>query len=290
MKKFSPGEIAAICYADVFDYPLTEEEVKKYRIGNVAVALVVAGKLAETSPVATNSTYFFLRNREKIVKLRKKREHWAQKKLNSTRRVIAFLQLIPTIQLIAVTGALAMHNADQNDDIDLLIVSKPGTVWTTRLLSIFLVELLGKRRRPRSVEQADTICLNMFIDEDHLKVPSYEQDIFSAHEVVQVTALFDRGGVEEKFRWENKWIGSYLPKFKENSTLKNHHKFRWILMLRSWTVIERLLQLLQLRYMSRKRTTEVIEEGYLRFHPRDARGWIIPEYHKRLRKYGLEMI
>lgn len=289
----SPGQIAAICYADVFDYPLTKGELKKYEI-NVAATLAVANKkLAGQGPVATkDQNYCYLEGRENVVHLRKKREQWAKEKFRAAQSVVSFLQKIPTIQLIAVTGALAMNNTDKHDDIDLLVVSSPHSVWTTRFLSIAMVELLGKRRRPRDHSFGDKICLNMFLDTDHLMVPKREQDLFSAHEVAQVRVLFDRGTIENKFHHENSWITQYLPKFKGQSSKvkeiqkKKSSKILWILEFVLWT-FERFAEFVQMRYMDSKRTSEVVSEGYLRFHPNDAREWILPAYQKRLRKCGL---
>ena len=48
------------------------------------------------------------------------------------------------------------------------------------------------------------------------------------------------------------------------------------------------LKQLQIAYMQNQRTKEIISDAYLRFHPDDAREWILREYQKRLRKYGLE--
>lgn len=43
----------------------------------------------------------------------------------------------------------------------------------------------------------------------------------------------------------------------------------------------------QLKYMQPRRTTEVIEPGRIRFHPRDCREWILKEYKKRLDELGI---
>ncbi len=50
------------------------------------------------------------------------------------------------------------------------------------------------------------------------------------------------------------------------------------------TQLEALAQKGQLRYMEPRRTTEVIEPGRIRFHPQDAREWILKEYQSRLKK------
>jgi hypothetical protein len=52
--------------------------------------------------------------------------------------------------------------------------------------------------------------------------------------------------------------------------------------------LEALARWLQLKYMASKRTTEVIETGRLRFHPQDARNWVLKEYQKRLKKLQLD--
>jgi hypothetical protein len=54
------------------------------------------------------------------------------------------------------------------------------------------------------------------------------------------------------------------------------------------TQLEALARWAQLRYMAKKRTTEVVEKGRLRFHPQDARSWVLPEYQQRLKKLGAE--
>lgn len=52
--------------------------------------------------------------------------------------------------------------------------------------------------------------------------------------------------------------------------------------------LEALARWVQLKYMAKKRTTEVVEEGRLRFHPQDAREWVLPEYQKKLKELGIE--
>lgn len=52
--------------------------------------------------------------------------------------------------------------------------------------------------------------------------------------------------------------------------------------------LEALACRLQLKYMAPRRTTEVIEPGRIRFHPQDARKWVLEEYQERLKELGLE--
>ena len=50
------------------------------------------------------------------------------------------------------------------------------------------------------------------------------------------------------------------------------------------TKLEALAQRAQLRYMNPRRTSEVVEPGRIRFHPQDAREWVLREYNSRLKK------
>ncbi len=55
-----------------------------------------------------------------------------------------------------------------------------------------------------------------------------------------------------------------------------------------FTKLEAIARWLQLKYMEPKRTTEIIEAGRIRFHPQDARDWVLKEYQKRLKKLHLD--
>lgn len=116
--------------------------------------------------------------------------------------------------MVAVTGNLAMDNAEKNDDIDLLIVTARKRLWLTRLLTNFLVEIVANRRRPNDKEVKDKICLNMFLTEDHLKIPLKEQNLFTAHEVCQLKLLWQRKNSYQKFIQKNLWSQKFLPNWK----------------------------------------------------------------------------
>lgn len=55
-----------------------------------------------------------------------------------------------------------------------------------------------------------------------------------------------------------------------------------------FTKLEALVRWAQLKYMAPRRTTEVVEPGRIRFHPQDARKWVLKEYKKRLAELGIE--
>lgn len=55
-----------------------------------------------------------------------------------------------------------------------------------------------------------------------------------------------------------------------------------------FTKLEALARWLQLKYMKSRRTTEIVEPGRIRFHPKDARKWVLRKYRERLNKLGIK--
>lgn len=205
--------LRTLAYADIFDYPLTEQEISQFLISELPQKI-----LGLPQGVTQRSGLYFLKGREKIVAIRKKREKWSQDKLKIAERVAKWLKLIPTIKMVAVTGALAMNNADRDDDIDLLIVAAKNRLWLTRLLTVFLVELVARRRRPGDPPAGgrvrDKICLNMFLDENHLAMLQNERDLYAAHEVCQLKPLWSRNNGYQRFLAANLWSQKFLANWK----------------------------------------------------------------------------
>jgi hypothetical protein len=276
---------ATVAYADVFDYPLTGDDLYFRCIKKIP------GKNLRARPIpgiARNNYLMFLKGRQSIVETYKKRHEYSKLKWIAARNIAWKLQIIPTIFLVGVTGGLAVNNADLSDDIDLFFITARGTVWITRLLVNIAVGFYGKRRKPGDKHVTDLICLNMFISDDAMRLPEAEQDLFSAHEVLQMEPVWSRRDTYRRFLQANMWVKDFLPvAWKIKQVGRNQHPkvSHW------WTRVSRNIlrrfeipaKFLQLWYMSKRRTSEIITDRVLRFHPNDARTWIRKAYEKRLK-------
>jgi hypothetical protein len=214
MNKIQTAILRTLAYADVFNYPLTLKELHRFLIGKKTDSQGLKKTLKTLKKISSRGDYFFLKNKEKNVYLRRKRKKWSQGKWLLARKVASWLRLIPWIKMVTVTGNLAMDNAEQDDDVDLLIITAKKRLWLTRLLTNFLVEIVANRRRPGDKEVKDKICLNMFLDENHLKLPVKEQNLFTAHEVCQLKPLWVRNQLYQRFIQENLWCQRFLPNWK----------------------------------------------------------------------------
>ncbi|KKS98199.1 MAG: hypothetical protein UV73_C0003G0141 [Candidatus Gottesmanbacteria bacterium GW2011_GWA2_43_14] len=276
--------IRTICYADVFDFPLTIPEVRKYLIGFSLPGLKekdLIKKVKYLPDISSKSGYYFLKGRETNVSGRLRKEYFSGQKYKLLQKILKFMTFWPQVLMIGVTGTLAMNNADRDDDIDLLLVSDSRQLWTTRFLVVSLLKTLGLYRNPKDTKVNNKICLNMYLDENHLELPVAERDLYSAHEIIQLLPVYDRGGYYQKFRSSNSWVNQFLPNsevFAGNNSENPSGKSRQELFTES------ILRKIQLWKINKNLSNEVIRPGFLRFHPHDNREKILKKYQHNLQK------
>lgn len=290
-ERISPQDaiLATVAYADVFDYPLRRDELTHWMLLNFQKAW----KIKE---IEMKDGYWYLKGRANIIKLRRQREAWQAEKWGIAQRAAGYLSWIPTLHLVGVTGGLAINNARQDDDIDLLIICARGTLWISRLLATVMISVLGLRRLPRQKHVANKVCLNMFMSPRHdlgwgVDVPGDERDCFSAHEVLQMHPLWEQPGTYRKFLGNNHWVEAYLPNaWHSNSKSGIPEAYKTpAIVLWVFRVFEFPAKVIQLWYMAHHRTNEVITDTILRFHPKDARIWIKRKLSARLAKFNIPL-
>ncbi len=167
----SKQEIASIYYHDIFDYPLTLKELTRWSTGRKVDLNNLSEEIA-SSQIRTSRGLFYIKGREKITIKRLMRFSASTKKIKIANKAVRHIKKIPTVKAVCITGALAMKNADENSDIDLMIITKKGTLWTTRLVVYALIRLYGiPARKPMEKHEKDKLCLNMWLDETSLAWP-----------------------------------------------------------------------------------------------------------------------
>jgi D-beta-D-heptose 7-phosphate kinase/D-beta-D-heptose 1-phosphate adenosyltransferase len=290
-----------LCYADVFEFPLTAREVWRYLISprqrsRAEVEAVLVNLVESPEPwLRREDNFFCLIGGDDLAGARRLKAREAVRKEKIVQKYLPALTFLPSVLLVAVTGSLALGVAGEDEDIDVLVVAGEGTVWVTRLLLTATLDLLGRRRKPNGGSMKDKICLNMFLDETSLSVPEKERDLYTAHEVLQMKPLFDRGNIYRRFLEANYWVGAcmangYNEKMRSSGSRRGkgeggwRSRHRWLEAL--FRLLEPLARALQLRYMRPRVTKEILTDSIIRFHPQDARDWILPEYKNRLLTRG----
>ena len=197
--------VQTVAYSDVFDYPLTADEIQRYLIGVAASRGLVRTALTNGSSRLVRDTltrtgrYFTLAGRESAVETRRARAATA---IDYWKRAVRYGHLIgnlPFVRMVAVTGALAMDNV-ADGDIDYLVVTEPGRLWLCRAVVVGLVRTAAFR--------GTELCPNYFLSERALELG--ERNLFTAHEVAQMVPLYGMATYQQ-LRKLNRWTETYLP-------------------------------------------------------------------------------
>jgi hypothetical protein len=292
----SDSVFKTLAYADIFDYPLTAEEIDRFLIsGQLVNQKKVQEKLfflKKKKKIGEKKGFYFLKGREKTVLIRKNRQKWSQEKLKTGQRWAGFLKPIPWIKAVLITGALARRNADEKDDIDWLVITQKNRLWLSRFFSLLVLEILGVRRRPGQNQAENKICPNMFLTESSLGLPKQEQGLYAACEILQAELIWEKNQTYSRFIKANQWVKKYLGNAyawrlnQAGDRIRESKRFQQ----RDWLAKpffdfwERLAFKLQRGYMKSKKTREIVEGERALFHPQDARVWVMRKYQEKTQK------
>jgi len=269
--KISVPMYRALCYASVFRFPLTEEEMKRYAIRHgphVSLDDIVRR-------VVYRREYYCLKGNEKDIDRRIRNLPYVDAKMRHAHFAARLFALVPTVLGVFITGGLAVGNVQKDDDIDFLIVTKQGWVWTTRFMLVVMSKLIGKythkreRREDATFADANTWCLNMWLDETALAVPLTQRNVYTAHEVIQALPLVNREKIAERFLWANRWAGGWV-KIKSDAKFIDVKKT-------SITMIEKVFYAMQTYRMTKRQS---IYSAI--FHPGDTGGEVNKIYFRSL--------
>ena len=284
--------LGALAYADLFDYPLTLDEIVRYQVDTCLLPEEIASCLTDAKTLArslarSDDGFYALAGRETIFATRRKRAAASARIWARARSYTRLLAHFPFVRMIAVTGALAVNNIADKPDIDLLVVTAPGRVWITRRLIVGLVRLARILN--------DDLCPNYIISEDHLRLD--QRDLFTAHELAQMVPYYGFG-LYERMLAENDWAAKYLPAAFEGTP----HDGRDV--RRTWLRrgLERILALgvldcwerWEMRRLQRKLRPKYGDSAEVICSPDQCKGhtglhrhWVTTRYEQRLHELDL---
>lgn len=286
--------LAAILYADIFHYPLTVRELTQWIPSDTPISSRSMNsqvkELVKRHRVGYTPPFLYVSGHKKTIQFRIDRLAASTGKWQQIRRTAKLLRYISTIGMVGVTGGLAVNNADNEDDIDLIIVAKQHTLWITRFLATVCIELVSKRRHRMDTKVSNAICLNMFLTDGALQLPKKEHGWYTAHEVLQMVPLWQRNHMYTKYLQANSWVRKWFRakyEFQQQIQIptyntRNKH-IKW------YQIFEQPIKRLQVWYMRNRRTTEIVSDSIIRFHPKDARIWIRKSFLTKLHRYKVPL-
>lgn len=263
-----------VAYSRFFNFPLTSKEIHHWLISS------------KTYSYQQIQPFFPPKIKPENQLIRQRLFQITTKKRDIARQALCLIKLFPSIKLVAITGSVAIGNPDEDDDIDLLIVTSSHTLWLTRLFLIPLFSLFFKRRQPKLFQrQSNSFCFNLWLDRCSLTVPKSKRSLYTAHEVLQIYPIYDRDFTYARFIRKNSWTKKYLAnaythicsQFSSKSVSKPRLTIFTIVLL------NRLAYKIQRFYMNPKITKEIVSLHQAFFHPRDLTPTINHYLSKKLK-------
>src|SRR5262245_53981857 len=119
MDTLAPAVLRTLAYFDVFDYPVTADQlwrwlyvekgdvlkVERYSVEDVTKALNAPEMKKK---VGQRDGYFFLAGREGIVATRQQRAEFTKKKMRRVETAVKYLELVPYVRMIALVNTMAI--------------------------------------------------------------------------------------------------------------------------------------------------------------------------------------
>jgi glycosyltransferase involved in cell wall biosynthesis len=282
--------LATVVYADLFDAPITVDEVARTCLGaRLSPAeirqRVTAPPLADLLTLDATDT-LTLRGREKLIALREDGVRRTAELLDRHQSVIRALASLPFVRMLALSGGTAHKNARGGDDIDLFVVATAGRAYTAYTM-LFLASYLTRRR--------GILCPNYLVDENHLQI-AYHHDLFTAHQAISLVPIAGLNTFDAFVRANEAWVRGFYPAFLPRAPGATMTASPWQRLAEGalrWSLgdqVERLLSIgwrfhLGRRAASAPRPDLVLDPGILKLHLSDHRRRVLDKFADRLRTF-----
>ena len=179
-------------YFDLFQYPLTGEEIYTFNSAGVTLRAVneALDELTGSKSVFKIGEFFSLHNNYSL----------AERRRNGNQ--LATAHLIPYVKGIAVSGSLSKNFATDKTDIDFFIITTANRLWIARTCMHLYKKITFLRGRQ------NWFCMNYYVDENAMEIP--EKNIFTAVEIITLLPMHGKECLD-RFIEQNKWTDSFFP-------------------------------------------------------------------------------
>lgn len=142
-------------------------------------------------------------------------------------RYIPLFRTLPFVQGVFVSGSLALGTVKDQSDFDFLVISKPSRLYTLRLFSVLLFDVLGIRRKPgHGVGQTkDRLCLNHYLSSSSLVMKDrLVEGMFLYTHLVPVYLVNE--DLVARFFGANEWVKDYFFRVVFEERVRLSARFR----------------------------------------------------------------
>lgn len=294
--------LRTVCWFSLFDYPLSLFEVWKwllepdrpYDLAQVARVLEQSPWLQERLDFSEGFYLLKQASTSNACAVRRERFLDASRKFDRLRRACAYFSLLPGVRSVAAVNTLAWWHTTQTSDIDLFIVTRPGSIWSSRFFLVVPFALLGQRPT-HDDSRADPFCFSFFVTQDHLQLESLKvasKDHYLAFWLKSMVPMIDKDQQTETVDKLNKWATSVLPHARVRSLHHTHRPKKTATLPLQPKWIDPLFRAIQRRRLpqelvdlANKDTRVVINDTMLKFHENDRRAHFMERYTETVSRH-----
>ncbi len=199
--------LSTLLYFDIFDYPLSRDQLyfylmyvkpERFEFERVLDELLADGKICATAG------WHHLPGHEALIHKRQEGENHARRLWSMAYEAAGRMRHLPFVRGIYLSGDLSKGVAGHDSDIDFFIITARRRVWICKLfLAIF--RRIG-RNNPDKL-----LCFNYLLSESHLDLE--ERNLFTAAEVIGLAPLYGLR-VFRRFLRHNDWVAGYFPRYR----------------------------------------------------------------------------
>lgn len=251
----------------------------------VALATVLAVLMEQCSKtdseIKTFRGYYFLKSRDDGFVLKRLENYLhAVKRERRIRRYGGFARYIPFVRGVGLVGSQALGQYRAESDIDILVFTAPGFLWTARVLITIYFQLLGVRRYGNKI--ATRFCLNHYVAGP--KQLQRDRNIYTASEYLKMRPLYPSRTIE-RFKQNNlSWIRIFFPHATADTETRTPQSrlqrvLEKILKNKFGQFIERQLKRLLIGRITQDDFV-VVEDDELSFHPHNRKADLFAAFFK----------
>lgn len=191
--------------------------------------------------------------------------------------VLSFVRNLPDVRFAALSGGCA-HDAADDGDIDVFVVTNRGALWRTLLRATLVSKARGWRR---------LLCMNYLVDETAQALPW--RDFYGAFELISLRPLTAGAGLAELFHanpWAHPIFPNFVPAGREGQNPLNQKDTA-----SGGNLLEaaaRMIQRPYLRYRLPACTGVELSDHVVRLHTTDHRTRLRGLFQDALRRIGME--
>ncbi|MFA6427867.1 MAG: hypothetical protein WCW16_05545 [Candidatus Magasanikbacteria bacterium] len=223
--------IKTLSYFDLFQYPLTREELYRNLWDTDSADLKLdytdfVKQVEVYDEIGYKHGFYFLSGNEEHVARRQNRVRIIEEKMQIAKRGIKKLRWIPFVRAVCVCNTVALGTAVEESDVDIFVIARKGRIWFVRFWSTLILKLF--RLRTSKGNMKNKICLSFFVSDSQLNLEflcAFEDDIYLVYWLGHLVPVYDPDNLLHSMYKANTWTKKYVP-----------HAYAPYILLENWKV------------------------------------------------------